>query len=343
MEVDLQDDAPRGAGLDAEACYRALRARDARYDGRFFTAVTTTHIYCRPVCPARTPRRTSCRFYASAAAAQAAGFRPCLRCRPETSPGTPAWLGTSSTVARALRLIRDGALSADGVDDLGERVGIGARHLRRLFLRHLGATPIAVAQTQRTLFAKQLLDETDLPMTEVALAAGFASVRRFNTAMRQIYRRPPSELRRGRVAHPRPNGESPGLRIALAYRPPYDWSAIAAYWVRAGHPASRPRARRPTGARCVSAIEPAGSKSRRCRGSIVSSCTFTPARRRTPCYASSAACANCSTWMPILPRSAPTWRTTSAWRRSSPRDRACASPAPGMASNSRCAPSWDNR
>jgi len=236
MEVDAQNDPSLGAGLDAEACYRAMRARDARYDGRFFTAVTTTHIYCRPVCPARAPRRTSCRFYSTAAAAQAAGFRPCLRCRPETSPGTPAWLGTSSTVARALRLIRDGALSDDGVDDLGERVGVGARHLRRLFLRHLGATPIAVAQTQRTLFAKQLLDETDLPMTAIALASGFASVRRFNTAMREIYRRSPSELRRGRAKHPGPNGDQPGLRIALAYRPPYDWAAIAAYLGARGTP-----------------------------------------------------------------------------------------------------------
>jgi len=236
MKDGMQTVLSHGAELDGEACYRALRARDARYDGRFFTAVTTTRIYCRPVCPARTPRRTSCRFYPTAAAAQADGFRPCLRCRPETSPGTPAWLGTSSTVARALRLIRDGALSADGVDDLGERVGVGARHLRRLFLRHVGATPIAVAQTQRTLFAKQLLDETDLPMTEIALAAGFASVRRFNTAMREIYHRPPSELRRGRAKRPNPNGDRPGLRIALAYRPPYDWSAIAAYLGARGTP-----------------------------------------------------------------------------------------------------------
>ncbi len=236
METGVQHDQEQGAGLDSDACYRALRARDARYDGRFFTAVVTTHIYCRPVCPARTPRRSSCRFYATAAGAQADGFRPCLRCRPETSPGTPAWLGTSSTVARALRLIRDGALSDDGVDDLGERVGVGARHLRRLFLRHVGATPIAVAQTQRTLFAKQLLDETDLPMTAVALAAGFASVRRFNTAMRAIYKRPPSELRRAGARHLSSRGDGAGLRFALAYRPPYDWTAIAAYLGARGTP-----------------------------------------------------------------------------------------------------------
>lgn len=231
MQTDLT-----AAGLDAEACYRALHARDARYDGRFFTAVTTTHIFCRPVCPARTPRRKSCRFYATAAAAQADGFRPCLRCRPETSPGTPAWLGTSSIVARALRLIRDGALSADGVDDLGERVGVGARHLRRLFLRHLGATPIAVAQTQRTLFAKQLLDETNLPMTSIAAAAGFASVRRFNAAMQTIYGRSPTDLRRHRAQQPRSSGARPGLRITLAYRPPYDWNAIATYLGARGTP-----------------------------------------------------------------------------------------------------------
>jgi AraC family transcriptional regulator of adaptative response / DNA-3-methyladenine glycosylase II len=211
--------------LDPAVCYRALQSRDARFDGRFFTAVRSTGVYCRPVCPARTPRRENCVFLPCAAAAQEAGYRPCLRCRPEASPGTPAWLGTSATVSRALRLIADGALDADGVDALASRLGIGSRHLRRLFLEHLGATPVAIAQNRRVLFAKKLIDETSLPMAEIAWAAGFASVRRFNDAIRQTYRRAPRELRR-RAAPDAPAGVT---RLQLAYRPPYPWRAVLAF------------------------------------------------------------------------------------------------------------------
>src|SRR5262245_44059671 len=142
------------AELDPKVCYRALTTRDARFDGRLFVGVTSTGIYCRPVCPARTPKPENCRFFASAAAAQEAGFRPCLRCRPETAPEQGAWRGTSNTVARALEQIAAGALDADGdVEQLAERLGVGERHLRRLFQQHLGASPIAVAQTRRVLFA----------------------------------------------------------------------------------------------------------------------------------------------------------------------------------------------
>jgi AraC family transcriptional regulator of adaptative response / DNA-3-methyladenine glycosylase II len=223
--------------IDARTCYRALCARDARFDGRFFTGVVTTGVYCRPVCPARTPRARNCHFFPHAAAAAAAGFRPCLRCRPEAAPGTPVWAGTASTVARALRLIDAGALNADGVETLASRVGVGDRHLRRLFLRHLGATPLAVAQTQRVSFAKQLLDDTSLPMAAVARAAGFASVRRFNDAMRTAYRRPPSELRRSRGAlavHGARRGGiavhgGGGVSLSLAFRPPYDWQALVRF------------------------------------------------------------------------------------------------------------------
>jgi len=137
--------------LEPDRCYRALKSRDARFDGRFFFGVQTTGIYCRPVCPARTPKRANVRFYACAAAAEQAGFRPCRRCRPETAPGTPAWQGTSATVARALRLIDAGALDRASVGDLAARVGLGERQLRRLFLRHLGASPVAVGQTRRVL------------------------------------------------------------------------------------------------------------------------------------------------------------------------------------------------
>jgi len=211
--------------LRADVCYRALSTRDARFDGRFFTAVRTTGVYCRPVCPARTPRRENCIFLPCAAAAEAAGFRPCRRCRPETAPGTPAWLGTSATVSRALRLIADGALDGGGVDRLAERLGIGERHLRRLFALHLGASPLAIAQTRRTHFAARLLEETDWPVSRIAFAAGFSSVRRFNEAMRQAFRCAPSDLRRPRA----PRGPAAEPTIRLPYRPPFDFDALCGY------------------------------------------------------------------------------------------------------------------
>src|SRR5215204_4223035 len=212
--------------LDRKVCDRARRSRDPRFDGKFFIAVTSTRIYCRPICPARSPKDENIRYYATAAAAQAAGFRPCLRCRPEASPGTLAWHGTSSVVSRALRLITDGALDRDGVDDLADRLGVTSRHLRRLFLQHLGATPVNVALTRRVHFAKQLLDETDLPMSQVAFAAGFGSLRRFNAEMRRVYSRTPSQLRR--LAHRRPMGRT-GYQFRIAYRPPYDWKAVIGF------------------------------------------------------------------------------------------------------------------
>jgi AraC family transcriptional regulator of adaptative response / DNA-3-methyladenine glycosylase II len=214
--------------LDRDACYRSLQTRDARFDGRLFTGVTSTGIYCRPVCPARTPLLENCRFFASAAAAQDAGFRPCLRCRPETAPDLASWRGTSSTVSRALALIADGGLDGGeaGVDALAERLGVGGRQLRRLFQQHLGASPIAVAQTRRVLFAKQLIQETRMPLAEVALAAGFGSVRRFNETFRQLFRRAPGELRRKGVAE-MPSGS--GVTLRLRYRPPYDWAAMLAF------------------------------------------------------------------------------------------------------------------
>jgi AraC family transcriptional regulator of adaptative response / DNA-3-methyladenine glycosylase II len=216
--------------LDEDVCYRALRTRDARFDGRFFVAVRSTGVYCRPICPARTPKRENCTFVPSAAAAQEAGYRPCLRCRPEASPGTPAWLGTSATVSRALRLISEGALDGGSVEDLAARLGIGDRHLRRLFLEHLGATPVAVAQTRRLLFAKKLIDETALPMTQVALSAGFSSLRRFNDAIRATYGRTPSELRRGRRGGRDAAGTTASeVTLKLSYRPPYNWDAVIEY------------------------------------------------------------------------------------------------------------------
>ncbi len=239
--------------LDAKLCYRVLQSRDPRFDGRFFVGVRTTGVYCRPVCPARTPKRENVRFYACAAAAEAAGFRPCLRCRPESSPGTPAWLGTSATVSRALRLIAAGALDGGSSEALAARLGVGERQLRRLFQRHLGASPGSVARTRRLHFAKKILDESSLPIAEVALASGFSSVRRFNAAMRNSFHKTPSALRaaaRGSSSKasatqascsPTPAAQGSSARISstpeeggaltfkLAFRPPYDWEALTAF------------------------------------------------------------------------------------------------------------------
>jgi AraC family transcriptional regulator of adaptative response / DNA-3-methyladenine glycosylase II len=213
--------------LDRDACYRALCARDARFDGRFFTAVRTTGIYCRPICPARTPKLENCIFLPSAAAAQQLGFRSCLRCRPEVAPGVAVWRGSATTVTRALHLIAEGAMDAAGVEALADRLGVGARHLRRLFDQYVGAAPVAVAQTQRILFAKKLLGETRLPMTDVALASGFGSVRRFNTMMRATYGRAPRDLRRSAKSMTTDVGHSAGVTLKLPFSPPYDWAAMA--------------------------------------------------------------------------------------------------------------------
>ncbi|MGI8772477.1 MAG: AlkA N-terminal domain-containing protein [Acidobacteriaceae bacterium] len=214
---------------DKQICYRALQSRDARFDGLVYVGVTSTGIYCRPVCPARTAKFENCSFYGSAAAAQEAGFRPCLRCRPETAPDLASWRGTSNTVSRALSLINDGALNGDdaSVETLAERLGLGGRQLRRLFRQHLGASPIAVAQTRRVLFAKQLIHETRMPMTEIALAAGFGSLRRFNEVFRDLFDRPPTALRRKSSGVP--TDADAGVTLRLRYRPPYDWSSMLGY------------------------------------------------------------------------------------------------------------------
>ncbi|HEY2444858.1 MAG TPA: AlkA N-terminal domain-containing protein [Rhizomicrobium sp.] len=211
-----------------DVCYRALSARDVRFDGRLFVGVATTGIYCRPICPARTPKRENCRFFPSAAAAQTSGFRPCLRCRPEISPDAAAWRGTSNTVSRALALIAEGALDGgdSGVTTLADKLGVGERQLRRLFDKHLGVPPIAVAQTRRILFAKQLIQETRLSMAQVAEVSGFGSVRRFNDAFRKLYRRAPRDLRVLRSADAEPSL----VTLRLGYRPPYDWDSILAFF-----------------------------------------------------------------------------------------------------------------
>src|SRR5882724_4952231 len=213
--------------LNWQTCSQARLSRDARFDGKFFIGVLTSGVYCRSICPARSANENNVRYYPTAAAAAEAGFRPCLRCRPECSPGTPAWLGTSSTVSRALHLIDEGALEDGGVTDLAERLGIGSRHLRRLFLQHLGATPRAIAHTRRLHFAKRLIDETSLPMSHVALASGFGCVRRFNAAIFTTYHRTPTQIRRiARQTTKLPKNE---YLFRLSFRPPYHWKAMLAF------------------------------------------------------------------------------------------------------------------
>lgn len=217
----------QAATLHQQAIFeRARLSRDARFDGRFFIGVRTTGIYCRPICPAVSPKSENVSFYPSAAAAAEAGYRPCLRCRPECAPGTPAWSGTSTTVRRGLRLIADGALEESSVERLAERLGVTSRHLRRLFARHVGASPLAVAHTQRLHFAKRLIDETDLPMATVAEAAGYGSVRRFNDSFRKTYGRTPRELRRRRELPLEPGS---ALTVRLTSRKPFDWQALLGF------------------------------------------------------------------------------------------------------------------
>ncbi|CAG0969996.1 putative bifunctional transcriptional activator/DNA repair enzyme AlkA [Burkholderiales bacterium] len=211
--------------LDADACWRALSAHDARFDGRFYVGVATTGIYCRPVCNVRTPRRENCRFFASAAAAEARGFRPCLRCRPELAPGHAAIDASSRLAQGAVDLIESGAMDEGGLARLAGRVGVSDRHLRRVFDAEFGVSPVEYAQTHRLLLAKRLLTDTRLPVTDVALASGFSSVRRFNALFRERYRMAPSRLRRDAA-----DGDAADwLAFELAYRPPYDFDALLAF------------------------------------------------------------------------------------------------------------------
>jgi AraC family transcriptional regulator of adaptative response / DNA-3-methyladenine glycosylase II len=212
--------------LDRDICYRALRTRDARFDGRFYTAVLSTGIYCRPICPARIPKIDNCLFLPSAGAAHQMGFRPCLRCRPEIAPGLAGWRGTANTVSRALGLIAEGGFDDGGADELANRLGVGARHLRRLFDKYVGASPVSVAQAHRILFAKKLIGETSLSMTDIAMASGFGSVRRFNDAFQSTYKRAPSDLRRGKRAETEPSPASAGVELGLPFSGAYDWTAM---------------------------------------------------------------------------------------------------------------------
>jgi len=215
--------------LDLHTCYRALRSRDARFDGRFFVAVSSTRIYCRPVCTVKPPKRENCRFYPSAAAAESAGYRPCLRCRPELAPGNASVDATRRVAQAAASLIEDHALEEGGLDAIAGRLGITDRHLRRAFGAEFGVSPVEFAQTQRLLLAKRLLTDTALPVTEVAYASGFGSLRRFNALFKQRYRLQPSMLRRHMRTRERSTGETDTLSFELSFRPPYDWEAVSGF------------------------------------------------------------------------------------------------------------------
>ena len=207
-----------------KAFEKARQTRDARFDGRFFIAVRTTGIYCRPVCKVRMPKAENVTFYSSAAGATEAGYRPCLRCRPEAAPGTPAWSGTSTTVTRGLRLISEGALDELSIEELSDKLGVTGRHLGRLFNQHLGASPQAIAQTRRLHFAKKLISETEMPMTEIALSSGYGSVRRFNDHFRKVYDRSPTMLRNKQNKE-----QGSGVTVRLSYREPFDFEGMLAF------------------------------------------------------------------------------------------------------------------
>ena len=220
--IDLQNGAP----LSAASCYRVLAARDARFDGVFFTGVKTTGIYCRPICAAKTPKASSCTFFGSAAAAEAAGFRPCLRCRPELAP-----YALQQNLAYAVwQRIAAGALNDGNIEHLAAEVGLSSRQLRRVLLQHFGVTPVELAQTQRLLFAKKLLQETAMPMSEIAYAAGFGSIRRFNALFLTRYGIAPIDIRRAPVTGtPAAMIDAGTITLRLAYRPPYAWQQILRY------------------------------------------------------------------------------------------------------------------
>jgi AraC family transcriptional regulator of adaptative response / DNA-3-methyladenine glycosylase II len=214
--------------LKPDVCWQAARCRDARFDGRFFAGAVTTRVYCRSICPVPFAKPDNILWFASASAAEAAGFHPCRRCRPAASPGTPAWAGTSAVVSRALRLIAEGALDSGDVEELAGRVGLGSRHLRRLFVEHLGASPIRIAITRRVHFARNLIEETALPITHIASCAGFRSIRQFNHAMLAATGESPTEVRRLRGVS-RDSTPQLGLLIRLAYRPPFHWPGLLAF------------------------------------------------------------------------------------------------------------------
>ena len=216
--------------LTAQACYQAMKAHDARFDGRFFVGVSSTRIYCRPICRVRMPQQKNCTFHPSAAAAEAAGFRPCLKCRPELAPGFAATEASAKLARTAARLIEDGVANDIDLTQIAQRIGVTDRHLRRIFSDEFGVSPVQYAQTHRLLLAKRLLTDTALPVVDVAFASGFSSVRRMNTLFAERYGFSPTRLRKeGRSED---TVDSDALTFVLPYRPPYDWQRLLAFFDR---------------------------------------------------------------------------------------------------------------
>lgn len=215
------------AGLDPEAAYAALSARDRRFDGRLWFGVTSTGVYCRPVCPAQTPKRQNVRFFAAPAAAVSAGFRACRRCRPDSAPGSRHWDHRGDLVGRALRLIADGAVDDGGVAGLARTLHVSERHLHRSLMAEVGAGPLQLAVSRRAQTAKLLVEQTDLPLAEIAFASGFSSIRQFNDVMRREFGLPPSQLRRSPA--PGVAAADPALVLRLRLRPPYDAAGVGAF------------------------------------------------------------------------------------------------------------------
>jgi AraC family transcriptional regulator of adaptative response / DNA-3-methyladenine glycosylase II len=215
--------------LDAEHCHSACETKDARFDGWFFAGITSTGIYCRPSCPARTPKRENRRFFASAAAAQMAGFRACKRCRPDASPGSPEWDTRADLVGRLMRLIGDGVVDREGVTGLASRVGFSERHVHRCLVDAVGAGPLALARAQRAQAARILLETTELRMAPLALAAGFASIRQFNDTVREVFASTPSELRRRARRGDGRRRPADGIALRLPYRAPLEAEELIAF------------------------------------------------------------------------------------------------------------------
>lgn len=213
--------------LSSDLCYQALLTRDRRFDGLFFVAVSSTKIYCRPICTVKAPQQKNCSFYDNAAKCERAGFRPCLKCRPELAPGNSIVDSRSRLITDALSRIEDNALAADSLEELANELGVSSRHLRRVFESEIGVSPVEYIQTQRLLAAKRLLTDTSMPVTQIALASGFGSVRRFNALFQERYRLSPSELRKSRSDEL--GGPSDTFTCSLSYRPPYDWESILSF------------------------------------------------------------------------------------------------------------------
>ena len=302
--------------MDDEQRYQAAASKDARFDGVFFTAVTSTGIYCRPSCPAMTPKRENVRFYSTAAAAQQAGFRACKRCRPDASPGSPEWNVRADVTARAMRLIADGIVDREGVAGLADRLGYEQRQVRRVLTAELGASPLALARAQRAQTARVLVETTKLPMGDIAFAAGFASIRQFNATMLEVFDTPPTRLREraAKTAAPAPPGV---LRVRLPYRPPIDLTRLLSFLAARAVPGVEEVTGR-TYSRTISLPNGGGILSLRAVPSV--SIGWSASWCLTTCGTSPPRCSGagaCSTWTRTRSRSPGSWRATrlsARWR-----------------------------